>query len=134
MFEPVFENLRKATETAIHTQQDLFKKWAALWPGVAVPQPAWGEPVQKFQKKWAEAVTEALGRQRETLEAQFNSGLKGLEAAFAVAGAKDPEEFKARTVELWQKSFDCLRQAFEAQAREFQVSVGRWAELMTKGS
>src|SRR5262249_48651962 len=134
MFEPVFENLRKATETAIQTQQDLFKKWTALWQGVAVPSPAWGEPVQKFQKKWAESVTETLARQREALEGQFNAGLKSLEAAFAVAGAKDAEELKAKTLELWQKSFDCLRQAFEAQAREFQASVGKWTELVTEGA
>jgi len=134
MFEPVFENLRKATETAIQTQQDLFTRWAALWQGVTVPQPAWGEPVKRFQKKWAEAVTETLARQRETLEAQFNAGMKSLEAAFAVAGAKDPEELKTRTMELWQKSFDCLRQALEAQAREFQAAVTKWTELVTKGA
>ena len=35
--------------------------------------------------------------------------------------------------ELWQKTFDYLRQASEAQLHDFQNAVGKWAELMTKG-
>ena len=49
--------------------------------------------------------------QRAALEEQFSAGLKSLEAAFAVAGAKNPEEVRAKTVELWEKSFDFLRKA-----------------------
>ena len=33
MFNAVFENLRTATDVAIQTQQDLFKKWIAFWEG-----------------------------------------------------------------------------------------------------
>ena len=134
MFDVVFENLRKATETAMQTQQELFKKWTSLWQGVQGPAPAWGEKAQKFQKKWTETVSETLARQREILEAQFNAGLKSLEAAFAVAKAKDAEDARARTVEMWQKAFDCVRQAFDAQAREFQATAAKWAEMMGKGT
>ncbi len=134
MFDSVFENLRKATDMTIQTQRDLFKRWVALWEGGPAFQPVMGEKAQKVQKQWAETVTEAMKRQREALEAQFNAGLKSLEAAFAVAGAKDVEEVRAKTVELWEKSFDCLRKAFEAQASEFQTAVARWTELATTGA
>jgi hypothetical protein len=134
MFDPVFENLRKATDLTIQTQRDLLKRWLSLWEGGPAFQPVWGEKAQKFQKHWAETVSETLKRQRDALEVQFSAGLKGLEAAFAVAGAKDVEEVRAKTVELWEKSFDCLRKAFEAQASEFQTAVARWNELATKSA
>src|SRR5262245_6543926 len=109
MFDAVFENLRKATELTIQTQRDLVKRWVALWEGGPAFHPVVGEKAQKVQKQWTEAVTESLKRQREAVEAQFSAGLKSLEAAFAVAGAKDVGEVRARTIELWEKSFDCLR-------------------------
>jgi hypothetical protein len=109
MFDQVFENLRKATEASIQMQQDLFKKWASLWPGVPAP-PAFGE-AGKFQKKWAETVGELVKKQRETLEAQFSAGLRNIEEAFHLPEAKDPEEMRAKAIELWRKSFECLRAA-----------------------
>jgi hypothetical protein len=134
MFNAVFENLRTATDLTIQTQQDLFKKWIAFWEGTPPFQPVKSEQAQKFQKKWTEAVTETLKRQREAMETQFTAGLKSLEAAFAVTGAKDIAEVRAKSVELWEKSFDCLRKAFEAQTGEFQAALARWTELVTKGA
>jgi hypothetical protein len=129
MFDTVYESLRRATETTIQVQQELFKKWMSFAAGAQAPGPPEAEQAQKIRKKWAEAVAETLTRQREVLEKQFNAGLKGLEAAFAVPAAKDAEELRARTFELWQQSFNCLKQAFEAQAKEFEASVARWSQL-----
>jgi hypothetical protein len=137
MFEPVFENLRKATEATIQMQQDLFKKWVSFWPGVpGMPaMPAVGaEPFLKFQKNWTEFVGDVVRKQREALEAQFSTGLRNIEAAFRLADARDPEELRARTVELWQKSFECLRQLYDTQVRDFQAAVARWTELVMKGA
>jgi hypothetical protein len=134
MFDQVFENLRKATEASIQMQQELFKKWVSLWPGGPTPPVAVGEPVTTFQKKWAEVVGELVKRQRETLETQFSAGLRNLEEAFRLADAKDPEELRVRAIELWQKSFECLRQLSDAQARDYQSAVGEWAKLMAKGA
>jgi hypothetical protein len=134
MFEQVFESLRKATETSIQMQQEMFKKWVSLWPMVPPSPPAAGEPVVKVQKKWAEFVGDLVKRQRETLEAQFSAGLRSLEEAFQLVKSKDPEELRARTVELWQKSFECLRQLYDAQVRDFQGAVSKWTELLGKGA
>lgn len=134
MFEEVFENLRKATDSTIQVQQELFKKWASLWPGVPMAPTAWSEPVQKIQKKWAEIVNELVKKQREALETQFSAGLRNIEEAFHLAEVKNPEELRSKTVELWRKSFECLRQTYEAQIRDFQTAVTKWAELMTKGA
>jgi hypothetical protein len=131
MFEPMFESLRTATEANIQMQQELFKKWVGLFPGV----PGFGgEPVPKLQKKWAEFVADLIKKQRETMEAQFTAGLKHIEEAFRVAEVKDPEELRTKTIELWQQSFEFIRQAYEAQMRDFQAAVVRFTELMMKGA
>ena len=69
-----------------------------------------------------------------SLEAQFNAGVKTIEESFRLCEAKDPEELRARTVELWQKTFDSLRQVYDAQAKDFQTAVVKWGELVTKGA
>jgi hypothetical protein len=134
MFEQVFESLRKATESSIHMQQDLFKKWASLWTGVPTSPIPGGEPASKFQKQWAETVGELVKKQRETLETQFSAGLRNIEEAFHLPEAKDPEELRAKSIELWQKSFECLRHLAEAQASDFQSAVVKWTELVGKGA
>jgi hypothetical protein len=132
MFEPVFESLRKATDATVQMQQELFNKWARLFPALPMV-PAAYEPV-KFQKRCLEVITELTNKQRESLEAQFNAGVRTVEEAFRLCEAKDPEELRAKTVELWQKTFDSLRQVYDAQAKDFQTAVVKWGELVTKGA
>jgi hypothetical protein len=134
MFEQVFENLRTATESSIQMQSELFKKWMATWPGVPVPPNGGCDPFMKSQKKWAEFVAEVVKKQREALETHFSAGLKNIEETFHLAEVKDPEELRAKTIELWQKSFECLRQLYEAQLRDFQTTVVKWTELVMKGA
>ncbi len=133
MFEQVFENLRLATESSIHLQQELFKKWVGVWSGVPTGPAGGGEKVQKAQKKWTEFIADLVKKERETLEAQFSAGLKNIEEAFHLAETQKPEELRAKTIELWQKSIDCMRQTYEAQMRDFQAAVMKWTELVVKG-
>jgi hypothetical protein len=132
MFDQLFENLQKATESTIQFQQEVLKSWTGQWPGLTKTPAPWGEQFQKFQKNWGETVTGLFKKQQETLEAQFQAGLEHLEEAFQMAASKDPEEFRKKTVELWQKTFESLRQFSEAQVRDFQAAMAKWAEMATK--
>jgi hypothetical protein len=132
MFEQVFDSLRKATESSIALQQEMFRKWIGLWPGMPASAFPFTE-LQKFQKKWVEVVGEVVKKQNESLEAQFKAGLQTIEDAFRLSEVKDPEVLRAKTLELWQKMFDYLRQVSETQLRDFQAALGKWVELMTKG-
>jgi len=134
MFDQVFESMRKATEITLEMQQEMYKKWLNLWPGVPTSQFPWSEQVHKFQKKWAAFCEEALKKQRESLEAQLRAGLQNIDDAFRLAEAKDAEQLRAKTVELWQKVFNSLRQTYEAQVRDFQATLARWTEMVTKGA
>ena len=132
MFDQAFDSLRKATESSIALQQEMFRKWMGLWPGIPVSTFPFSE-LQKFQKKWVEVVGELVKKKNESLEAQFKAGLQNIEEAFRLSEIKDPEVLRAKTVELWHKTFDHLRQTSETQLRDFQYAVSKWAELMTKG-
>ncbi|HKI38683.1 MAG TPA: hypothetical protein VKA46_42940 [Gemmataceae bacterium] len=132
MFEPVSESLRRAAEANIQMQQDLFKRWAGLCPGVAAPLGAGGEKVLAFQKKGAEIVGELIERQCAALAAQVSAGLKVCEEASRLAEVKDPTELRTRAVGVWQQACDGVLQTYEAQLREFPAAVARWTELVTK--
>jgi hypothetical protein len=131
MFDQIFDTMRKATEANVRMQQELFQRWAALWAGAPAPPASWAEQAEGFRKKWAEAVQELVKRQRQTQQEQFAAGLKQIEQAFKLAEVKDVDELRARTLELWQQTFQLLQQSYEAQARDFQAAVARWAELIT---
>ena len=137
MFEQVYDSLRTATESSIHMQQEMFKTWIGMWPGVPAMGNGGGEPFkkyQKFQQKWAEFVADMVKKQREVMEAQFSAGLKNIEEAFRLGEIKDPEEVRAKTIELWQKAVEFMRQMYEAQMRDFQAAVMKWTEMVTKGN
>jgi len=132
MFEQALENVWKMSDSTIAMQQEIFNKWARLWPGVSAMPPVFAEPMQ-VRKEWVEVVGDLIKRQRESLEAQFSVGLGNIEEAFHLVEAQNPEEVRSKIVARWQKTFDCLRQTCEAQARDFQAAMGKGVEIMTKG-
>jgi hypothetical protein len=134
MFAPVLESMGKIAGATVDMQQEMFKKWFGIFPGIpGIPAgpAAYQEQVQKFQKHWTETVRELMRRQRETTEAQFKAGQQYIEKAFQIGEARNPEEVRAKTLELWQKCIETVRQASEAQVRDFTVAIEKWFELMT---
>lgn len=132
MIEPVFEALRRATEFNVQLQQEVFKKWFSLGPGLVAPPTGAAEQFGKVKKEWGAFTAELVKKQRGALESQFSAGLQVVEEAFQLAEAKDPEELRAKTFELWQKALDCQRQLYEGQMRDFQDVVTKWTDLWKK--
>jgi hypothetical protein len=133
MFDQVLDSLKKATDSTLMMQRERFARWGAFWPGLPVSPPNWAEEAQKVPKRWAETVRELGRNQRASLEGHFQVGMRNLESAFQLAEAKDVEDLRKRTVELWRKTIDCLRQLYEAQLRDLERAAGTWTQLMTKG-
>jgi len=134
MFAPVFDSLSNVTAPALRMQQDLYEKWVSLWPGMRPTEGAATAPALQVQKKWADFYEETVKRQRETLQRHFQAGLDNIQEAFHLAEAKDPEELRAKTIQLWQKVFETLRQSYETQLHDFQAIASRWTELVTRGA
>lgn len=133
MFEQVLDSFRKATESSVQMQQEMMKKWVGLWP-TTMTAPMFGAnfPLQQMQQKWTDAMTDLVKKQRELLEKSFKLGQENIEKAFKVSEAKTPEEMRAKTVELWQKCMESLRETSESQMREFQTATEKWLDLMSK--
>ncbi len=138
MYEQVMENLRKATESSIQLQQEMMQKWSHLFPaggGAAATVPAAAlDSFAKFQKRWEEALTDALQRQREMVDAHYKAGLKAIEDMFQVGEARTPQEYQEKVVELYRRNFESLRALSESQLREFKAAAEKWAQLTTKGT
>jgi hypothetical protein len=147
MFDMILENYRKAAESTMKLQQDMLRNWAMQWPqvfgaqmfglpssGASTPGGAWLEQSSAAQKKWAESVTEMLKRYRETLDAQYKAGIRTIEDAFRVGEAKDPQQLRRLTEELWRRSFECLNAVVESQMRDVQGAMQEWYEVVSKGA
>jgi len=137
MFEQILENYRRATESSMLFQQMMLRNWTEHWPqtfGVPMPAASWPEQVHSAQKKLGETVTEMLNQHRETLDAQYRAGITAIEDAFRVAEAKDPEQFRKLTEELWRHSYECLKNLAESQMRDLQAVTQKWFDLASQGA
>jgi hypothetical protein len=136
MFNQVFDSFRRATETTLQAQQDLFQQWMSQWPmfpgAPAESTGATSEQVRNLKAQWTESVTALLTKHCESLDAQYRAGIKTIEGALRTTDAKSPEEFRRLTEELWTKSFEVLKQTIENQIRDFQAAVEKWSELVTQ--
>jgi len=138
MFDQVFDNFRKATETTLQAQQDLFRQWMSQWPMFPIAPSAPNSPtvateqIRTFQRQWTDSVTTLMTKHCEALDAQYRAGIKTIEDALRTTEARSPEEFRKLTEELWRKSFEVLKQTIENQLRDFQVAIEKWSELMTQ--
>lgn len=132
MFDQMFENFRRMSESALQMQQDMFRQWTQQWPATTPMGGASPEWAQTFQKRWQDLATESLKRHRETLNATYESGIQAIEQTFRVSEANSPEDQRRMVEELWRKLFETMKEHSEGQFREFQKSAELWVEMMQK--
>jgi hypothetical protein len=130
MFEQLFESFRKASESSLRAQQEMFKQWSQQWPSpplnTAGVSPEWSAT---FQKRWLEIATESLSKQRELIDSAYKAGIHVIEQAFRVAEAKSPEDYRRLMEELWQTLSDTFKDQSESQFREFLKATENWLAM-----
>ena len=89
---------------------------------------AWLEQLSTAQTKWAEAVTDMLKRHQETLDEQCRAGIRAIDDAFRVGEAKDPEQFRRLSEELWRRNFEVFKTAVASQMHDVQAVMQKWYE------
>ena len=132
VYEQVLDNMKKAAETNLKMQQDAIQQWAALWPGFPTPQSMWIDKIRDFQKQWSNTVSELAHQHRNTLDRQYQAAIESLEEALRVGESSNPEEFRKRTEQFFRKSLECMREATEAQLKEYQEAMNKLSEVFTK--
>jgi hypothetical protein len=138
MFEQVFDSYRKAVEASFKMQQEMFQQWLNGWPG-QVQGNAHGrsigsldDQIRSYQKQWSETVRATLDKHRESLNAQYRSGIEAIESAFRTTEAHTPEEYWRLTQEFWRKSIDSFKLAFESQVKYLERVTDMWFQLVAK--
>ena len=59
MFDQLFESFRKASESSLQAQQEMFKQWMQQWPvSPAAGTGASPEWANNLQKRWLESTKE----------------------------------------------------------------------------
>jgi hypothetical protein len=131
MLEQFFESFRKASESTLQTQQDIFLQWVQQWPsmpidtaGVSAAQ--WSE---SLRKRWVESSTAALNQHRELLDASYRVTIHLIEQAFRVSEAKSLEEYRRLSEELLRTMAETFKQQSETQLREIESTAEKWLEM-----
>jgi hypothetical protein len=131
MLDEMFENFRKASESSLQMQQEMFKQWTQQWP--TMPLNAAGvsaEWVRTFQKRWIEFVTDSLNEHRESLDSMYKTGIQVIEESFHLSEAKTPDEYRKMVEDLWRKLFTISRVQIESQLHDFQKAAEKWFEVL----
>lgn len=132
VLEDVFQNVQKAAEANLKMQQEVFRQWTSLWPGFPSPQSVWLDKVRQFQKQWTNTVSDLARKHRDTIDRQYQAAIESLDAALEITSSTNPEEFRRRSEQLCRKTIECMKEMSETQIREFQQSLNKWTELVTK--
>jgi hypothetical protein len=145
MDNTILESYSKAVESTLRLQQEMLRNWtnqwsplSAQWPGrpstessnsaSATPEGSWLDQLSAAQKKWGEAVTDLLHRHQETLEEQYRAGIRAIDDAFRVSEAKDPEDFRRLSEELWKRNIEVLQTAVASQMHDVQLVMQKLYE------
>jgi len=125
MLDQMMDGFRKATESSLQIQQEVFKQWTQQWMSA---QPnmngASAESTRTLQKRWMELTVDMMNKHRTALDAMYASGIQAIEQSFRITDAKSSEDYRRIVDELWQKLFDTLKGQLENQFRDVQ----RWSE------
>ncbi len=131
MSDQMFDTFRKASESWLKMQQDLFQTaapsplfGASAGPGAA---PEWA---RNAQKKCIDLATEILERQRESVDALFKSSINLLQQTSQISEAKSSEDYRRAAEDLWRKWFESVKSQSETQFRDVQTLAGKSLEIV----
>ncbi len=125
MLNQMMDGFRRATESSLQVQQEIFKQWTKQWlsvqPNFAGNSTEWRQSVQK---RWMDLTVDMLNKHRESLDAMYATGIQAIEQSFRITEARSSDDYRRIFDDLWHKLFDTLKGQLETQFRDFQ----RWSE------
>src|SRR6185312_4207951 len=131
MSDQMFDTFRKASESWLKMQQDLFQTGGPssffMPPQGSGLSPDWA---RNAQKRCLNLATEMLERQRESLDALFRSTINLLQQTSQISESKSPEDYRRATEDLWRKWFESVKSHSETQFRDVQTFAGKSLEIV----
>lgn len=123
MFDQLLKDWEKAAEASRQMQQEIFTHWTQPWMS-AMSNAGIGTESRASQKQWMEFAIDMLNRQRESMDATYQSGVQFLQHAMRSTEVTSPEDYRRTVEELWRQMMESFKKQSETQMRDFQ----NWAE------
>jgi hypothetical protein len=131
--DQAFDSFRKASESTVQMQQEMFKQWSRMWPTTPINTAGMSADwLQSFQKRWVEFVVDSMNRQRESLDSAYKAGVQMVEGTLRLADSKSPDEFRKAAEEQARKNYETFKTLTESQLKDFQAGAEKWFEMMPK--
>jgi hypothetical protein len=128
MLATAFEEFRKASESSLQAQHDLFRQWGQQWLS-SISSAGSGDWGKAAQKRWAELAVEALKKQRQALDSLYLSSIDFIEGSARAAEVKSAKQLGELAEDFWRRSFDTLKGQSESQLRDFQSWIEKSFEM-----
>jgi hypothetical protein len=122
MFEQLIDGVRKASESSLQMQQELFRHWTrVLTSSTSASTPGIPSDLGRAQqRRWLELGIEMLHKHREALDATYRSGIQIIEQSLQLQDAKSTEDVRRTVEDLWRKLYDLQKGQTESQFRDLQ--------------
>ncbi len=152
MVDTILENYSKAVESTLSLQQEMLRNWTtqrlpfgAQVSGLpltatstsvgATTAAPWLEQLSRAQRLSAEAVmTDMLKRHQETLSEFYRAGIQAIGDSFRLGEARDPEQFRCLSEELWRRNCEVVKTAVASQIHDVQSVMDKWYEAASRGA
>ena len=129
MLDQLFATFRKASESSLQVQNELFKSWSQQWSAMA-PTGATGsnDPTRQIKARFTNLGIELLHKHRQSLDAAYAAGIEIIEQSLRASDAKSPEDYRRVVDDLWRKVFDTFKAQADSQLDAFQKLSATSAE------
>src|SRR5215469_820484 len=105
MFNQMYEDLSKASESSFQLQQEMLRVWTQQL--VSAPQSLGvsAEFARNLERRWIELAIEMLNRNKTILESSYASGIQVIEQTLRLSEAKSSDDYQRMFETLWQQLF-----------------------------
>ena len=138
MIDQVLDNFRKASESTVQLQQELFKQWTSQWTSAAHDLPG-VTPTSRLDPAGTN-VPEALARDTYRHDEQASrvarrpvqGGHPGDRRVVPRERGQEPRRLSPHDGGTLAEGLENLKSSTETQIRDFQAAAQKWCELMAK--
>lgn len=128
MLATVLEEFRKASESSLQTQHDLFRQSAQQWLS-AMSAASHGDWARTAQRRWTALAVELLRKQKQALETLYQSSIDLIEGTARAGDLRSAQEVGQMAEEFWRRALDSLKGQSDSQFREFQSWLEKAFEM-----
>jgi hypothetical protein len=130
MFDQLVDGVRKAAESSMQLQQEMFRQWTRVGVSAAPGDlGAAGDWNRSAQRRWLELALEVLNKHRAAIDSTYKAGIQIIEQTFHLAEATSVDDSRKQAEDLWRKVFEAQKERAESQLRDFQTLFDKSAGL-----